>query len=225
MILAVDSHLVPFGLPEETRHQVRRASTAGTAPAAAAPAAHPETEHGSGGGGGIGATIKKIFRRTSSSAQGTAAHAGDAHPSTTSGAESAVSDETAVNAPLNSLEGHHQLEEQTQDKSYPAYVHGSPVKYIVVPLGALDYKTITIKEEKGVWVVKVPVSVIRLPPLLASDMRFFRSLVSSIDLWSPLLLKLAKVSMKGESAIRGGSKPHRDWTDFGSFSFQLGKVR
>ncbi|GHJ86008.1 hypothetical protein NliqN6_2410 [Naganishia liquefaciens] len=157
LILAVDSHLVPFGTYDEHQHQFKRRPSSNTAPTAAAPATHPEAEHSSGGGG-IGATIKKIFRRSSSSQQGTTAHGTDVHPTTTSGAESAVSDETAVNAPLNTLEGHHQLDEQVHDKSYPAYVHGEPVKYIVVPLGALDYKTITLKEEKGVWVVKVPVT-------------------------------------------------------------------
>jgi hypothetical protein len=149
---------VPFGA--DTGHQVKQAVT----PAAAAPAPATSTSEAhtsSGSGGGIGATIKKIFRRTSSSHQGSTGQAGDAHATTTatSGAASAVSDETAVNPPLHSLEEHQQLAEETNEKAYPAYVHGNPVKYVVVPLGALDHKTITIKEDKGVWSVKVPVSI------------------------------------------------------------------
>lgn len=158
LILAVDSVLVPFGT--DTGHQAKQA----VAPAAAAPApttSTPEANTSSGSGGGIGATIKKIFRRGSSTHQVSTGQAGDAHATTTatSGAASAVSDETAVNPPLHSLEEHQQLAEETSDKTYPAYVHGNPVKYLVVPLGALDYKTITIKEDKGVWSIKVPVSV------------------------------------------------------------------
>jgi hypothetical protein len=156
LIIAVDSLLVPYGT--EVGHQAKQAVT--PAPTTHAPATTSEANASSGSGGGIGATIKKIFRRGSSTNQATTDHAGDAHAATTatSGAASAVSDETAVNAPLHSLEGHQRLAEQTDDKSYPAYVHGTPVKYVVVPLGALDYKTITIKEDKGVWSVKVPVS-------------------------------------------------------------------
>ncbi|KAI5455416.1 hypothetical protein NCC49_000227 [Naganishia albida] len=157
LIIAVDSLLVPYGT--EVGHQAKPTLT----PAATthAPATtSPEANATSGSGSGIGATIKKIFRRGSSTQQVSTAQAGDAHATTAarSGAESAVSDDTAVNAPLHSLEGHQQLAEETHDRSYPAYVHGNPVKYIVVPLGALDYRTITIKEEKGVWSVKVPVT-------------------------------------------------------------------
>jgi hypothetical protein len=153
LTLAVDSVLVPFGSGD---HQAKPNAAAG--PSATSPTT-TGTEAHSGSGGGIGATIKKIFRRASSSQQGTSAQTSDAHAtSATSGAQSAHSDETAVNAPLSTLEGHHQLTEQKQEKAFPAYVHGEPVKYVVVPLAALDYKTITIKEDKGVFVVKVPVT-------------------------------------------------------------------
>lgn len=152
IILAVDSVLVPFG--SEAAHRAKQAA----APTTSAPPATPGSpEPNTSSGGGIGATIKKIFRRPSTQPT-TTAQAGETHATTApSGAESAVSDDTAVNAPATSLEGHHQLAEQTDDKSYPAYVNGNPVKYIVVPLGALDYKTISIKEDKGVWTLKVPV--------------------------------------------------------------------
>lgn len=154
LALAVDSVLVPYGTHDVGRQAKQAATTA--ASAAAGPSTTGATESHSSGGG-IGEKIKNIFRRSSSSH--TAAHADDASGTATSTrAESSVSDNTAVDAPLNSLEGHRQLAEQKHDESYPAYIHGAPVKYIVVPLSALDYKTITLKQDKGVWTLRVPVS-------------------------------------------------------------------
>lgn len=151
--LAKDSVLVPFDSQDAGR-QAKQAATA----AASGPHTTGATESHSSGGG-IGEKIKNIFRRTSSSQQGTAAHADETSGATTATrAESSVSENTAVDAPLNSLEGHHQLAEQKHDQSYPAYIHGAPVKYVVVPLSTLDYKTITLKQDKGVWTLRVPVS-------------------------------------------------------------------
>ncbi|KAJ9123205.1 hypothetical protein QFC22_001398 [Naganishia vaughanmartiniae] len=154
--LAVDSVLVPYGSQDAGRN-AKQAATSATS-ATSGPSTTGATDSHSAGGG-IGEKIKNIFRRTSSSHQGTAAHADETSgATTTTRAESSVSENTAVDAPLNSLEGHHQLAEQKHDQSYPAYINGAPVKYIVVPLSALDYKTITLKHDKGVWTLRVPVT-------------------------------------------------------------------
>ncbi|KAJ9098892.1 hypothetical protein QFC19_006231 [Naganishia cerealis] len=155
--LAKDSVLVPYS-SQDTGRQAKQAATSSTSTAAGPSTTGGTESHGAhtASGGGIGEKIKNIFRRSSSHNTGNVGDSSTA--ASTARAESSVSENTAVDAPLNSLEGHHQLAEQKHDLSYPAYINGAPVKYIVVPLTALDSKTISIKEDKKVWIVRVPVT-------------------------------------------------------------------